>query len=336
MIRFTLAVILAVSVSTTDELLAQETADHVLVLMDRTGSMMSLRSAPPFNTRCADAFTYARDQVDAWHMLDTPPKISVWSFTGGGIMGGTGMQMHQSYTDDRLLAIDALNAAESLGCDGASTPIAEILCTIEAAIPVTTGTRLIYIVTDGEDNGSRGPCAGPDSGTPLPPFTAGSWQSSVWNQLDGRGVVFSSVFWHENMFMFGPGLSPEPTLDFFSMLASATGGNAVVIEDYEPIPGANPEMPALARRFVRGDCSPDGVVDIGDAVASLLPLFGGTSFDCRGACDANDDGQNNIADAISLLTAVFFGSVLPYPAAQCGGDPTEDTLTCVSYAAGCP
>ena len=89
--------------------------------------------------------------------------------------------------------------------------------------------------------------------------------------------------------------------------------------------------------FVRGDCNDDGQNDISDAVFSLATLFqGGTAPACDDACDLNDDGRVNIADVIHGLSGLFSGGPAPNsPYPGCGTDSTMDPISCVSYSA-CP
>ena len=58
----------------------------------------------------------------------------------------------------------------------------------------------------------------------------------------------------------------------------------------------------------------------------LANQFGGAPVDCEDACDANDDGQMNMADPVYVLNWLFkFG---PEPLApgpfNDGPDPTDD------------
>ncbi len=83
--------------------------------------------------------------------------------------------------------------------------------------------------------------------------------------------------------------------------------------------------------FSRGDCNNDGLFDIGDAIAELDILFGGTGpAACDDACDANDDGLFDIGDPISVLSTLFaMGDSPPAPSfPECGLDPTDDLLGC--------
>ena len=83
--------------------------------------------------------------------------------------------------------------------------------------------------------------------------------------------------------------------------------------------------------FARGDCNVDDALDIGDPVFLLGYLFASEpGSTCEGACDGNDDGMLNIADAVSLLAALFGSPTtpLPPPTGACGADPTGDVLSC--------
>jgi hypothetical protein len=87
--------------------------------------------------------------------------------------------------------------------------------------------------------------------------------------------------------------------------------------------------------FVRGLVNEDLALDISDAVAILFHLYAGRAIGCREAADANDDGEVDGSDAISLLEALFLDGPAPgAPAGTCGTDPTPDDLGCASPA--CP
>ena len=68
------------------------------------------------------------------------------------------------------------------------------------------------------------------------------------------------------------------------------------------------------------DMSAFGIDKGYEAYAAQLFLF---VLALRDACDANDDGNLNIADAVSLLDARFgVGNPLPAPG-TCGSDPSS-------------
>ena len=87
--------------------------------------------------------------------------------------------------------------------------------------------------------------------------------------------------------------------------------------------------------FVRGDVNQDGTANVADAISTLLLLFGGAvGLPCEKAYDTNDDGTLDISDPIALLGFLFSGTPpLPEPTGFCGGDPTDDTLTCDQFNA---
>jgi len=83
--------------------------------------------------------------------------------------------------------------------------------------------------------------------------------------------------------------------------------------------------------FIRGDASDDGQVDIADAVTTLQFLFSNGILNCQLSGDTNDDDALDIADAIALLQALFgSGNSIPEPTGSCGVDPTVGTLDCAS------
>ncbi|OUU23346.1 MAG: hypothetical protein CBC13_05695 [Planctomycetia bacterium TMED53] len=89
-------------------------------------------------------------------------------------------------------------------------------------------------------------------------------------------------------------------------------------------PGTNP-------LFVRGDANDDGNVNVADAISTLQYLFNGAATpDCLSALDANDSGSVNIADAIHVLGFLFSGGPPPAnPFPNPGQDPTPGALPCI-------
>ncbi len=92
-----------------------------------------------------------------------------------------------------------------------------------------------------------------------------------------------------------------------------------------------------AAEFLRGDANCDGEVDISDAVFMLMFQFVSPQVEttCQKTLDANDDGGIDIADPVTALSYLFAGGTIPEPFPLCGTDPTDDALTCQSFAP-CP
>jgi len=84
-------------------------------------------------------------------------------------------------------------------------------------------------------------------------------------------------------------------------------------------------------RFKRGDTNRDAKVNVSDPIAALDYLFRGGSLTCEDAADFDDNGENNITDAIAILRFLFEPGEkppVPPPFATEGLDPTADDLTC--------
>jgi len=90
--------------------------------------------------------------------------------------------------------------------------------------------------------------------------------------------------------------------------------------------------------FQRGDCNSDDKVDLADSATTIASQFSGLPILCADACDANDDGIINLADAVFGMNWLFkFGTAPPDPGPfDDGPDPTEDMLpVCDSDDTGC-
>ncbi len=113
------------------------------------------------------------------------------------------------------------------------------------------------------------------------------------------------------------GVSATVYLTFYARTSQPGGRYEGVVE---AVPG-----------FIRGDSNADGVLDISDAVFTLLYLFTDrVQMACEDAADANDDGRLNVADPLYLLPHLFRGGPAPAdPLAAPGFDPTPDDLHCV-------
>ena len=71
-------------------------------------------------------------------------------------------------------------------------------------------------------------------------------------------------------------------------------------------------------RFTRGNCSPDGVINITDAVFLLNHLFlGGPAPSCFRACDADANDAVTITDGIYILNHLVLGGPPPEPPSGC-------------------
>jgi dextranase len=105
----------------------------------------------------------------------------------------------------------------------------------------------------------------------------------------------------------------------------------VIAEDYL-FPSPWEPDPGLGVAFRRGDANGNGDADISDVVTIFNLLHAGGAVSCEDACDVDDNGVVNDADAQALLDYLYQGSgvppVCPFP--YCGRDLTDDKLTCAS------
>lgn len=121
------------------------------------------------------------------------------------------------------------------------------------------------------------------------------------------------------------GGNPVPTI-----VVTQSAGSRIPLQEPCAVTISDPQLR-------RGDCSPDGSVTISDAIFYLSTLFGPAQpLACADACDSNDDGQLDIADAVRTLTYLFAGGVaLPPPFPGCGTDPSSDAIECEVPTPGC-
>lgn len=89
--------------------------------------------------------------------------------------------------------------------------------------------------------------------------------------------------------------------------------------------------------FIRADINDDALINLADAVSLLNALFLGGVVSCDDATDTNDDELSNIADAVYLLSYLFTnGPDIPVPSnGVCGSDPSGTNLECAEYNS-CP
>ena len=91
------------------------------------------------------------------------------------------------------------------------------------------------------------------------------------------------------------------------------------------------ESGVVEPQFIRGDTNDDGQNNIADAIWILNETFRmGPVTACQDAADANDDGDvDPIVDAAYIIAYQFeSGPQLPAPFGACGEDPTADALDC--------
>ncbi len=111
--------------------------------------------------------------------------------------------------------------------------------------------------------------------------------------------------------------------------------------------GSGWSAPLPAARFVRGDASSNGRIELTDGIRILEFLFlRGPPPACRDAADADDDGRLSITDAVRIFLWLFGGGapladpgprqgLAVYESTDCGVDTTDDSLDCQAPATTC-
>ncbi len=223
---------------------------HRIVLLDRTGSMMTVTSDG--RTRCERALETVKGEVlEFFNNAPIGSSVTVWTFAGtdptpltAGFVGPI----------EAELALDALNP---LGCQNL-TPLAESICEavdfVVSTFPSAPWPTLqISISSDGKENNSDGECVGPPSQTgiecpgpnALDPFEVGSWQEKVCTKIRSN-AVFLATYWGPPELLTAAGETDQETgqlrgtgvsdLTFFQAVVEATGGRLVVVPDNSPVP----------------------------------------------------------------------------------------------------
>ena len=127
----------------------------------------------------------------------------------------------------------------------------------------------------------------------------------------------------DNYFTASPDVGPNdpPGLPVETEVTSLVDGTATI----------------AANQFVRGDVTFDGLVELQDATDALLILFGDLMLNrnCPAALDANDDGELNILDTLTIIQTAFLSSTVqpappfPVPASViASGDDQNSELAC--------
>jgi hypothetical protein len=179
-------------------------ANYGIVLIDRTGSMMTPRATG--KSRCEEALGVAKKKVDDFFSLGGS-QIAVWTFSGSST---------SSITSGYVSAVQAKNAIGMLdpnGC-GPVTPLAQAICQgideLKASHPSTTSARsnVLAVITDGGENASTGPCSGTDG----PDDDTNSWRYKVLVRAMTKKVVLDTDYMTGNYLTAKGGVDPETGL----------------------------------------------------------------------------------------------------------------------------
>ena len=220
---------------------------HGVLLVDRTGSMMGIRSATG-NRRCQDAIVQAKEKVERFFNALNGQGVAIWGFRNSTIS-----PFHPGYLNEAR-ALDLLDNLDPNGCHG-STPLAEAMCNaadgVAGAVSLSPKPGYLHVATDGGENNSSGACSGPSGHV----YEAGTWQFKVRRKIAIAGIVPVDVaYWVEPTVLRSLDIDPEtgeprtviqsdPTAQFtcrrraecesslWAALSADTGGDYEVVTD---------------------------------------------------------------------------------------------------------
>ncbi|ATB48275.1 VWA domain-containing protein [Corallococcus macrosporus] len=261
--------------------------EHILILLDRTGSMIST------STGGRSRMEIAKRRIESFVSAVPPPgttyRYAFWTFAG------------TSYTpvydfSDSASPAQIIAAANGVYASG-NTPLAGSICSaIDSLLdfmPTDLNLKRLYLVTDGEENTtpSIDQCHGPWSAGTWPNLTTGSWQWKVRNKactgianapgpcefpppyppgltliadidylftdnIPLRGEEAPNELFGERSLTAAPaGAAAVAELAFFQGLAQETGGRYQSITQQTPPTQAQP---------LPGDANLNGCVDVTD------------------------------------------------------------------------
>jgi hypothetical protein len=232
---------------------------HVIFLIDRSGSMTTVRSLDN-RQRFAVGMQMAREAVEAGS--SKPRFMAVWSFENDRY------QVHQDFTEDQQAIFNALGALQA---GGGSTPLAYSACEavtkLRAFRTHVFAQKRIELSSDGQENDSpvNSECQGLNS----PAMDPQSWQWKVRNKLrtgnaqntnvppTGYEIVSHITFFGSFLSLRdgGSDVAPEvsrdgrmvadaslplpaggPFVRYLRTIAEESGGRLTVVEDNQPVP----------------------------------------------------------------------------------------------------
>jgi len=239
---------------------------RLLLLLDRTGSM----NTPPADPRCDRSEVLAAATLTQYFIDHPDGRVAVWTFYGDAAFRRTG----DGFVDQQAANAFLAEIAQE-GCQ-LGTPMAEAICegtTFLRDPDIPTGSTLEMVIsTDGEENNSSGPCAGPPTSMALtPPFDAGSWHNLVWTAVTDPALASVKV----HTVLWVPAVNPIPALTPAEPGAVARRGNKAVLTDEAFFRFLTGATGGAFRLIVDGEPPPPGVFDNPD----LLGTFHGQGGD---------------------------------------------------------
>jgi len=261
------------------------TEEHVIILIDRSGSMKTTRTSG--QTRFADALVRGRDLVNTANAL--PRLFAIWTFEGASY------RREQGFENGAKTVATLGTLTPGVG----ATPLALAVCDAADELlqfaPGIDARKVVHLISDGEENSTPETtiCYGPPSITRYPTLTEGSWEWKIRNMLKTGDplrdspnpfqLVFDADVFFNHLTLTPAATTPEPAFHaLLKGLSQASGGVFTPIEDTRPIP-------------VPGDTNQDGCVNSTDYYL-VLANYGLAVPPAAPAADLNRDRVVDFTD----------------------------------------
>lgn len=238
-----------------------EGGGYGILLFDTTSSMTTTRSSTG-NTRCQDAKVMAQGIIKDFFdpTLIDGDGIAIWGFTNVTQTDDDVQPTITGYYTDEATAIAAV---QGLSCSG-STPLADALCKGiygdgETFIIDPMVDRL-FILTDGFEDNSDGPCSGPSGSVDTP----GTWQSNVILEMAATGMKVDTRYW------------VDPTL-----LMSEASIDSLADEPFDP---SAQELQIVADAEGLPQATVDRLASEGGTASAAMPVPGEVAKECDTTC----------------------------------------------------
>ncbi|AGC44026.1 hypothetical protein MYSTI_02710 [Myxococcus stipitatus DSM 14675] len=231
------------------------TEEHVVILIDRSGSMRTTRASGL--TRFEEALTRGRDFVQMPNAL--PRLFAVWSFEGSTY------RREQDFKDGATTLATLGRLSAGVG----TTPLALSVCDAADVLlqfaPGVDARKVVHLISDGEENSTPETtmCYGHPSTTKYPDLQEDSWEWKVRNMLKTGDplrdspnpfqLVFDADVFYNHIALTPTTAEPgeHPFLALMRGMAKDSGGKYTPIDDSRPLP-------------IPGDTDANGCVDSKD------------------------------------------------------------------------
>ncbi|MEX1367528.1 MAG: hypothetical protein AB1Z98_30650 [Nannocystaceae bacterium] len=286
-----------------------EGGGYGIIMIDTTSSMTTVRSSTG-NTRCDDAKVMAESIINDFFDPSgiDGDGIAIWGFTNTTQTTDDVQPATTGYFTDAESAIESL---AGFSCAG-STPLADAMCKglngDGETFTIDPMLDQLFILTDGFENNSDGPCSGPSGSTETP----GTWQYNVIAQMAATGIRVSTRYW----------LYPELAWDVSTIGSLADGDydpsteELLLVADVEELPSSTVDALMATASGTSAAAAPLPTAEQEcDTTCRELALFEVLAVETGGSWGivADDDPNYPRADAIDPQTGPVHPSPEPGP-----------------------